>query len=67
METMICPRCHSRSVFTCVDKKHMEVAICRSCFCKKPADLFGWEDIEYWNMVDDWIKEKKIERSLKDR
>lgn len=61
----ICPKCYSQNIFSFMDKKKKEeYALCRSCFCKGPTDSFPLEDIEYWNRIDNSIKESKINRAI---
>lgn len=61
----ICPKCYSPNIFIFMDKKKKtENALCRSCFNKGSSDSFPLEDIEYWNWIDDSIKEAKINRAI---
>ena len=62
---MICPRCNSNSLFFFFNKKkRQEYALCKNCFRKAPSDTFCLEDDQFWNFLDNCIKEYKINKYL---
>jgi hypothetical protein len=64
-----CPRCESADVFSFWEKREKDDwALCTNCFKRAPLYKFRIIDPDpedsgrdgYWDYIDDWIKEHKI-------